>query len=131
MVYTDHMNIMRVLFGLLLIVAMNVTANQSLCAYASGSTRMACCCEATDTDTDECAVSEGSCCSINQPQDAVVPNCTFLSVSPVPSGATPVSITSWNLLAGFDAVNDGVGSLVKPTHLASNKLYLRKRSLLI
>jgi hypothetical protein len=123
------MNVLRMLFSLMLVIAINATATQPVCAYSSPAERMTCCCE--QETFDECSITQGSCCSADQQQDTAVPNSVTTTVSPVSSGAEHVWLAINDGANACDAAVAEIHALSKPLHLASNKLYLRKRSLLI
>lgn len=83
-----------------------------------------CCC--THIDMQTCTIS-GTCCPAEHKGDAVPPQAFRYS----PHSAFVIAACIAQLRAEFGQKLNGAKIQQEPVHLASNKLYLKKRALLI
>ncbi len=117
----------RFFLALLLAIATVGTPARALCSYAEPAEMTCCCC----SEPAECAQVVGSCCDMQDSSNPALPQPTSQAavnpgvplVSSAPTFAYKVSSAA--------GVPSRCASLTKPLHLASNKIYLRHRALLI
>jgi hypothetical protein len=117
-------NMLRLLLALLLTLFTLAAPAQALCAFDGAADEPAACCCVQDSD---CAELSGNCCgSPIQPPAAPsqLPH-QFSAVALVAAILKPIPAAETAPILGL------TGTQRKPLHLASNKIYLFKRSLLI
>ena len=116
----------RAIFGLALVLMTFASACHASCSTGSIESAHSCCCEPSSV----CTISESGCCTVS-PSDLLVPQSKFESsgtagsLDEAASRATAACVPH-RLLASvtFDTART-------PLHLASNKVYLERRRLLI
>jgi len=132
------MKLLRILSRLLLaLVTVVATAHPSSCsaiytASAGVQAELGCCCVAADADT--CGISNGSCCSASNEKDQAPTNsgsATDISSDAAATGKTIILPLEGGGALAAKSAGAWRDLHRKPLHLASNKVYLEKRSLLI
>ena len=124
------MKLFRIVFCIIFAVVSMAAGNPARACEQTGMTSpmpMACCC--CEPSSDECAISEGTCCSVSIPDSVqVIP--TIASCPTALDSATSLIATGTSeLVFGCDPSYSRAQR--KPLHLASNKVYLIGRRLLI
>lgn len=126
----EFMKALQLLFCVLVCVASLATGNQVVCAFNGDAnpTRMECCCH---EDTDVCTISSGSCCSEDANEGLVPINNGIIVVPEIPAFQSALNrLMSAERLLAVTPIGV-VETKRRPLHLASNKVYLAKRLLLI
>lgn len=116
---------LRFLLALILAFTTLALPAQAVCRDQA-SMEMGCCCAAESVD---CAEIGDTCCGFAE-QVPVAPQSTSVTVEPSPMASSHGSVGGNTAIKRRHNVAYAV-SRTKPVHLACNKLYLKKRSLLI
>jgi hypothetical protein len=121
-------NVLRIILCLVCIVATNVAPVLAACTLSDAPAANSCCCE--QTNYDECSITQGSCCSDAEHHDKATPSTPLRTVSvPVVLSSSPAPVRVATLIANAKII--ALETTRRPLHLASNKVYLEKRLLLI
>jgi hypothetical protein len=124
------MSIRQLSIRLLAICLLLVGMAGPACAYEPKvSNADSCCCEKESYDS--CSITNGGCCSVDGQQDQAPP-ATFNQLSAPPAVSESANANSFAaVFLSQSRLSENAAFSSKPLHLASNKVYLKKRSLLI
>lgn len=116
--------LMRLFPALVFVVCALGTPVNAACVSGDGVSAQCCCC--LDTDTSSCSIN-GNCCPPGPEGDSALPKAYrnyphFAFVGVAFASALAPAVQHEDLSASLHGL---------PVHLASNKLYLKKRALLI
>jgi hypothetical protein len=131
--YNEPMNLLRLLLSLLLVTLLIAPAGQASCGLALANAQQSCCCSAdtvTISETTPCIFGQCPCVEKTEHKDSALPlNQAVFNYSVTGRDKTEVT-ASW--IAGDGLSPEiAVDTQRRPLHQASNKIYLRKRLLLI
>ncbi len=109
-----------------------ISPASALCGISTESkTEPSCCCAVAVDTTDECLSLNDSCCSMSEQVPAAPASSDFRVTPSVPLAANARIRTNFSRANAPSESAKLAHDTSVPLHLASNKLYLAKRSLLI